>query len=738
MQRECGEENYEDRDLRMVGAKVAIGKKTCVVASLLVAMMATADRAHAQNAGEDLGTVVFTANRRETELRYAPAAVSVITRKEIERRGGSSIAELLRDVPGVQIDESSIPGLKRIRIRGEDARRSLVLIDGQETTDHTTYGPPMLIDPALIDRIEVVRGPQSVLYGSRAIGGVINIITKKPVKRLLGVEVGSGYDTSTRGYFANGLASGTIENFNYRLFAGRTEDFTRITPSGALPNTYYGTGSFDARVGYDDGRHSIALGYDRFGLSSQSSTPPGTVDGVVTTKFQLDMPQRDREKYAMFYEGKNLLPWMSRISANAYHQTIDREFTQDVAQSIVQQVGPPRITRSFDYRHEDGDQLVTNGVNLQTDLTLLTNNVLVVGMQYLKDNLDRDATRVGSSTVKMTPGPTIVTPANIYWGQKASVASTSLYAQNTWSFAPGWQAVAGMRQYWVRTSLDETIVTGTTDPLRPNSRNDEKPIGSASLLWTPIDPLTLRVGWGQGYIVPTLLQLHTGTLFGSGSTIRPNPNLVPETSNSYEFGARWNDGTFRFDGTVFYGESQNYIATASCSAVSEVTCLMGTETTYTNINSAKSYGAELTGGYRFLPAYEIYGTATMIRREFVYPTFTTLKSGVPLLSGRAGLRYEGQANSGVNLWWDAYLRAATSTEREEPGRISGTAITAIDGWTTVNLEFGANWKPRTPTGFTEHSLSLALTNIGNVSYRSSLEELEQAGRAVRVNLRSTF
>lgn len=54
------------------------------------------------------------------------------------------------------------------------------------------------------------------------------------------------------------------------------------------------------------------------------------------------------------------------------------------------------------------------------------------------------------------------------------------------------------------------------------------------------------------------------------------------------------------------------------------------------------------------------------------------------------------------------------------------------------LEFGANWKPRTPTGFTEHSLSVALTNIGNVSYRSSMEELEQAERAVRVNLRSTF
>jgi hemoglobin/transferrin/lactoferrin receptor protein len=722
----------------MIGAKKVIGTATGVVGSMLIAMMAAADSAQAQSDGEDLGTLVITANRRETELRYAPAAVTVITRKEIERRGGSSVAELLRDVPGVQIDESSIPGLKRIRIRGEDARRSLVLIDGQETTDHTTYGPPMLIDPALIERIEVVRGPQSVLYGSRAIGGVINIITKKPVKRPLGVEIGSGYDSSTHGYSANGLASGTIDNFNYRLFAGRTEDFTRITPSGALPNTYYGTGSFDARLGYDDGRHSISLGYDRFGLSSQSSTPPGTIDGTVTTKFQLDMPQRDRENYSVFYEGKNLLPWMSRISANAYHQTIARQFTQDVAQSIVQSVGPPQVTRSFDYRHEDGDNLTTNGVNLQTDLTLLNNNVLVIGLQHLRDNLDREATRVGTSTVKATPGPTIVTPANIYWGQEASVASTSLYAQNTWSFAPGWQAVAGVRHYWIRTALEESIVTGTTDPLSPNSRNDEKPIGSASLLWTPIDPLTLRIGWGQGYIVPTLLQLHTGTLFGSGSTIRPNPNLVPETSNSYEFGARWNDGKFRLDGTVFHSVSQNYIATATCASVPEASCLTTLETTYTNINSAKSYGVELTAGYRLVPEYEVYGTMTTIRREFTYPTFTTLKSGVPLWSGRAGLRYENRIDPAVSWWWDAYLRGATSTEREEPGRISGTTITAIDGWTTVNLELGASWKPRTPTAFTEHTLSVALTNIGNVSYRSSLEELEQAGRAIRVNLRSIF
>jgi hemoglobin/transferrin/lactoferrin receptor protein len=235
------------------------------------------------------------------------------------------------------------------------------------------------------------------------------------------------------------------------------------------------------------------------------------------------------------------------------------------------------------------------------------------------------------------------------------------------------------------------------------------------------------------------LQLHTGTLFGSGATIRPNPNLVPETSNSYEFGARWNDGKFRLDGTVFYSVSQDYLTTATCAAVPVATCQTSMETTYTNINSAKTRGLELTAGYKIAPAYEVYGMTTMIRREFAYDTFSTVMSGVPLFSGRAGLRYEAEASSNIKWWWDAYMRGATSTEREEPGRVSGiTTITAIGDWATYNLEFGATWKPRTPTGFTEHILSVAFTNIGNLSYRSSLEELDQAGRAIRVNLRSIF
>ncbi len=702
---------------------MGIGAKTGFVGGALMALAVSASEpALAQNQAEDLGTVVFTASRRETELRYSPAAVSVVTRKDIERRGGSSIAELLRDVPGVQVDESSIPGLKRIRIRGEDARRSLVLIDGQETTDHTTYGPPMLIDPALIERIEVVRGPLSVMYGSRAIGGVVNIITKKPVKRPFGAEIGGGYDSATRGYSANGLVSGTVENFNYRLFSGRTEDFTRITPVGELPAMYYGTGSLDARLGYDNGKHAVSFGYDRFGLTSRSSTPTGTVDGAFFTKFQLDMPQRDREKFSAFYEGKNLAPWLSRLSANAYHQMINRQFLQDVAGMLPTGVPPG----TYNYKHADTDKLSTTGATMQADLTLVPNNVLIAGIQYLKDEQDRKASRTGTYDPF---GPVKAYAIDTSVATLSSNASTSLYAQNTWSFAPGWQLIGGARQYWVTTALEES-----NDPvIKPNSRSDMKTIGSGSLLWTPLDSLTLRAGWGQGYIVPTLLQLHTGSFFGSGFIVRPNPNLLPETSNSFEVGARWNDGAFRLDATGYYNEAKNYIISQTCTTVPGVTCLPG-ELAYTNINAANTWGAEIVAGYKFQHGFEVYGSATRMRRELVFTTFTTTLSGVPDWAGRAGLRYDTTIQR-VNVWTDAYIRGATHIAQESSGS-KGNTVTRVNGWTTYNLEVGGTYKE--PVEPREHSLSVALTNLGNKTYRSSMEELTAPGRAIRVNYRVTF
>lgn len=687
-------------------------------------MAAAHGAAMAQQPPQQADEIVVTSARRETSVRESPATISIVRRQDIERRGGSSVAELLRDVPGVQIDESGVPGMKRLRIRGEDARRSLVLIDGQEITDHTTYGPPMLIDPALIERIEVVRGPLSVLYGSRAIGGVINIITRRPSKKPVSLEFGAGYDSATRGHYLNSLASGTYGNFNYRLFLGRTLDTTRETPTGKLPNSKYDTRTLDMRLGYDNGTHALSFGYDRHELSSRSSTPPGTVDGVAFTKFQLDMPQRDREKFSVFYEGRDILPWLPRIKANAFHQIIDRRFTQDVAGTVFG--APP--PGSYDYHHADTDRLRTTGATFQADFALLPKNTLTLGFQHLVDSQDKNTSRVG---VLDPAGPVGPSPINILSIQKSSIGSTSLFAQNTWNILPGLQFVGGLRQYWITTKLEES-----NDPLvAPNQRTNERRIGSATLLWSPTNTLTLRAGWGQGYIVPTLLQLHTGTLFGSRFVTRPNPALRPETSNSYEIGARYSDGQYRIDATAFASNSRGYIASAPCSAVPGVTCLPG-EYSYINTNAADTYGVELEGGVKVLTHFEAYGSLAYTRRKLAFPTYSTWQSGTPALRSRLGLRYANTFGHGIDYWVDAYMRMASEIELLSRSGSGAYTLSRTGGWTTLNLEFGGSWIGADPWG--EHSLSVALTNLTDRRYRPALEELEQPGRAIRLNYRAKF
>src|SRR5690606_41425944 len=104
----------------------------------------------------------------------------------------ADVAELFRDIPGVVLTDADTPGMKRISIRGESSRRVTIRIDGQTVTDHTDYGTPLLIDPALSERVEVVRGPASVNSGSNATGGGGRTMPRPGRDRPLATPAGRG------------------------------------------------------------------------------------------------------------------------------------------------------------------------------------------------------------------------------------------------------------------------------------------------------------------------------------------------------------------------------------------------------------------------------------------------------------------------------------------------------------------------------------------------------------------
>jgi len=166
--------------------------------------------------------VVVTANRIPQSRENVLADVSVIEREEIERSGQSTLAELLRSQPGVEIDSYGGPGaLSNVRLRGTNSQSVVVLVDGMRvgsaTTGTTAFNQ---IAPEQVERIEIVRGPVSSLYGADAVGGVIQIFTRQgDGKTRVSAYAGAGSYNTTQ---AGGGVSGGTDNTRYALNLGET------------------------------------------------------------------------------------------------------------------------------------------------------------------------------------------------------------------------------------------------------------------------------------------------------------------------------------------------------------------------------------------------------------------------------------------------------------------------------------------------------------------------------------
>ncbi len=207
-----------------------------------------------------LNPVVITATRVPTPASEVASSITVITREEIEAKQERTLPSVLLDVPGLNVVQSGGPGgLTSVFIRGANSNQTKVFVDGINVNDPST--PTGAFDFAHlltygIERVEVLRGPQSALYGADAIGGVVNVITQKGTGPAYAAGSVEGGSFGTVNQF--GLARGAIERFNYafdieHLHIGATP----VTPLDLLPpgrqriDDAYGNKTFGAKLGLD-------------------------------------------------------------------------------------------------------------------------------------------------------------------------------------------------------------------------------------------------------------------------------------------------------------------------------------------------------------------------------------------------------------------------------------------------------------------------------------------------------
>lgn len=223
--------------------------------------------------------LVITATRSPLEIARAGSAISIVTAEEINAYGVRNLADALRLTPGVDVSEQGSAGsLSIVRLRGSEAGQTLVLIDGirlgdpSSTAGEINFGTLAVTD---IERIEVLRGPQSALYGSDAMGGVINIITRKGSRvptRSITVEAGSYGTIFTRAEMSGATDvtsySLAISGFHSDGFSSYGYRIPRIEQSypGGMERDSSDKIAGSARLSHRLGEANVELGFSRYQL----------------------------------------------------------------------------------------------------------------------------------------------------------------------------------------------------------------------------------------------------------------------------------------------------------------------------------------------------------------------------------------------------------------------------------------------------------------------------------------
>ena len=418
-----------------------------------------------QNPGAlTLDSLVVTAARWPQALSELVADVTVIGAEEIARAGAQSLAELLRRVPGVEIVMNGGPAsTSGVFLRGANSNQTLVLIDGQRVGSSASGTAALEAIPIdVIDRIEILRGPASNLYGADAIGGVIQVFTRNGGD-VFAAHASAGYGTY-RTSVASGGVSGAAGAWRYALDVGhrQSDGFNAI----ANPANF----SFnDDRDGYrgDDASGSVSLRlapeqelsvrFLKSRLDAQFDAEPGFDDRTITTVDSLALASRNR-----------LTGWWT--------SQLEAAQTDDISDSRTG-FGPGRFTTR--------QRLYV----WQNDFLLLRGS-LGVALERREERVGGDAafainsrnTNAAVGVYRLAEGPHAV-QLNLRRDDSAQFgARTTGALAYGYGFAPGWRASAGYGTAFKAPTFNDLYYPGFSNPdLKPETaRNAEVALRYAS------------------------------------------------------------------------------------------------------------------------------------------------------------------------------------------------------------------------------------------------------------------
>jgi outer membrane receptor protein involved in Fe transport len=515
--------------------------------------------------------IVVTATRTPRALFVTPKPVSVVTRSLLRERTLNTVSDLFTELPGVDITGV---GVNQVRptIRGQRGQRILLLSDGLRLNNarrQQDFGEiPGLIDVASVDRVEVVRGPSSVLYGTDAIGGVVNIITRAPEAE--GVHGFARYAWGSQGqHTVSARSYGRLGRIDLQVGASfRTAD-PYEAPDGefgaielAEPAVVHDTGiddrSFEARIGYRlDDDASVFLEHERYsaedaGFGYVAAEDYAPDQGLVRIRY----PDQSWHRTTAGLRARELGSLLAdRFELTAYYQGNERS----LAMNIQQAIGPGAL---LDIASDNYTDIRTVGFRAEAARLAVPGVLLTYGIDLFRD--DSDNTDASVTTITGF-GPPIVETSDEPQLPNATYRSAGIFAQAELEPTDRITLVVGVRAQDVHAET-ETAPAGEDGPV---SENDRTVVGSANLAYRVSDALALVGSIGRGFRSPNLIEMffQGPTPEGSGYQLR-NPDLEAETSLNIDLGARVRYGPARLEafGTTSTGGSGSHPVTTKSTA----------------------------------------------------------------------------------------------------------------------------------------------------------------------------
>jgi outer membrane receptor protein involved in Fe transport len=671
---------------------------------------ASRDTTRKDAAAVRLAPITVTATRTETSVFDVPAPVSVLDRSAIRERVPNSVSDLFRGLPGLDVTGVGTNQVRPV-IRGERGQRVLLLEDGLRLNNsrrQSDFGEiPGLVDVSGVDRVEIVRGPASVLYGSDAIGGVVNIITQRPEVEGLHGSAGYRYSTHDGQQNVHGAVTGRFGDVSfmgrgafrhttpYDAPAGSFGDIT-LTSDTRVNDTGLKNYTGEAYLGYRLGRgQDLYVRYERYAADSAGF---GYVDPAAYAPDQpaikIRYPYQRFDRVTAGYTGTALgLPVADRVEATGYWQGNRRRLTLDIQIPFDTASGMTVDQRNF-------TDIATVGARLELQKLAGSRVALTYGADFFRDASQNSDTNL---TSMYGFGPPMTDSATVPLVPNASFTSLGIFGQSEFRLARRASLIVGVRYQDVGTGTRTT--PGVTDP--PVHANDRTVVGAVNGIVGLTDRVSLVGSFGRAFRSPNLIErfFNGPTPEGFGYQI-PNPDLKAETSLSGDLGVRYRDRAVSVEGFVFQNQIYSGIR---IQAVPD--SQIGGLPVYQDVNveRLRARGIELNGDVRLPAGVAVGGSFTHLDTKNV-----TQDQNNPVGDGFSSqivgfLRYDDPSGR----FFGEY-RVRHDFVRKDSELPAGNPVGAVlPAFTTMSVRAGAVVLRR---GALAHRLSVGVTNLTDALY----------------------